>query len=259
VPVDNQLYDRLSDTWWDENGFLNILRAALNPVRFGYMRGVLENTLGIDPAGRRTLDVGCGGGLLAEEFARLGCQVTGIDPSEPSLETARAHAEQSGLEIDYRRGVGEQLPFEDAFFDTVYCCDVLEHVDDLARVIAESARVLRPGGIYLYDTLNRTLPSRVIAIKVWQEWPSTAFMEPNLHDWRMFIKPRELQALLLDNALAPGPIQGIAPGINPVAMIHLLRQRARGEMNYAEFGRRIQLRESRDRSIFYAGYAVRAA
>ena len=259
MPVDNQLYDRLSDTWWDENGFLNVLRAALNPVRFGYMRGVLENTLGIDPAGRRTLDVGCGGGLLAEEFARLGCRVTGIDPSEPSLETARAHAELSRLEIEYLRGVGEELPFEDASFDTVYCCDVLEHVDDLARVIAETARVLRPGGIYLYDTLNRTLPSRVIAIKMWQEWPSTAFMEPNLHDWRMFIKPRELQELLLGNALAPGPIQGIAPGINPIALIRVLRQRARGEMNYAEFGRRIKLRESRDRSILYAGYAVRAA
>ena len=196
---------------------------------------------------------------MAEEFARLGCRVTGIDPSEASLEAARAHAEQSGLEIDYHRGVGEHLPFEDASFDTVYCCDVLEHVDDLAHVIAETARVLRPGGIYLYDTLNRTLPSRVIAIKVWQEWQSTAFMEPNVHDWRMFIKPRELHSLLLRNALAPGPIQGMAPGVNPVEMIRILRQRARGEMGYAEFGRRVQLRESRDRSVIYAGYAVRAA
>jgi 2-polyprenyl-6-hydroxyphenyl methylase/3-demethylubiquinone-9 3-methyltransferase len=258
VPVDNQLYDRLSDTWWDERGFLNVLRSALNPARFGYMRGVLT-TLRIDPVGRRTLDVGCGGGLLAEEFARLGCRVTGIDPSEPSLEVARAHAQQSGLEIEYGRGVGEELPFDDGSFDTVYCCDVLEHVQDLGRVIAETARVLRPGGVYLYDTLNRTLRSRLIGIKLWQDWKATAFMEPNLHDWRMFIKPQELHELLSQNALAPGPIQGIASGRNPVALIRLLRRRAQGDMTYGEFGRELQLRESRDQSILYAGYAVRAA
>jgi 2-polyprenyl-6-hydroxyphenyl methylase/3-demethylubiquinone-9 3-methyltransferase len=259
VPIDNQLYDRLGQTWWDETAFLNVLRSGLNPARFGYMRRVLEDTLGVDPAGRRTLDIGCGGGLLAEEFARLGCRVTGIDPSEASLVTAGAHAEQSGLDIDYHHGFGEDLPFEDASFDTVYCCDVLEHVRDLPRVIAETARVLRPGGIYLYDTINRTLRSRLIAIKLWQEWPSTAFMEPDLHDWNMFIKPRELQALMLGNALAPGPIQGIAPALNPVSLIRVLRQRARGEMDFAEFGRRIRLSESRDRSVLYAGYAVRAA
>lgn len=259
MPIDNQLYDRLGETWWDETAFLNVLRSGLNPARFGYMRRVLEDTLGMDPVGRRTLDIGCGGGLLAEEFARLGCRVTGIDPSQASLATARAHAEQSGLDIDYHHGFGEELPFEDASFDTVYCCDVLEHVKDLPRVIAETARVLRPGGIYLYDTINRTLSSRVIAIKLWQEWPSTAFMEPDVHDWDLFIKPRELQALMLGNALAPGPIQGIAPALNPVSLIRVLRKRARGEMGFAEFGRRIRLSESRDRSVVYAGYAVRAA
>ncbi len=146
MPVDNEIYNRLSSTWWDEQGFLNLLRTAVNPGRFGYFREVLLKQVGVDPVGKQALDVGCGGGLLAEEFARLGCQVTGLDPSELSLATARAHARQSGLDIAYRLGVGEALPFADETFDLAYCCDVLEHVNDLAQVLAEISRVLRKGG-----------------------------------------------------------------------------------------------------------------
>ena len=116
MPVDNELYDRLSDTWWDENQALGLLRTSLGPVRFDYFRRVLIEEHKRDPRGIKVLDVGCGGGLLAEEFACLGCQVTGIDPSEPSLHTARKHAQQSGLEIAYQTGVGEQIHFADASF-----------------------------------------------------------------------------------------------------------------------------------------------
>src|SRR5262245_5027389 len=151
----------MAGTWWDEAGFLHTL-AALNPARFGYMRRVLIEELGLDPAGLPVLDIGCGGGLLAEEFARLGCNVTGLDPSEESLAAARTHAAAQGLAIDYHCAPGEALPFGDASFDVVYCCDVLEHVHDLPQVIAETARVLRPGGTYLYDTINRTLRSRLV-------------------------------------------------------------------------------------------------
>ena len=92
MPVDNHLYARLADTWWNDNSVLSLLRTSLNPARFGYMRRVLIGELGIDPRGKTALDIGSGGGLLAEEFARLGCRVTGIDPSTESLETARSHA-----------------------------------------------------------------------------------------------------------------------------------------------------------------------
>ena len=95
MPVDNQLYDTMADSWWDESGVLHFLR-GINPARFGYMRRILIDELGIDPRGKRTLDVGCGGGLLAEEFARLGCAVTGVDPSEKSLAAARDHARLKG-------------------------------------------------------------------------------------------------------------------------------------------------------------------
>ena len=215
MPVDNQLYDRLAETWWGEDSALAMLRTGLNPARFGYMRAVLTERVGIDPAGKRVLDVGSGGGLLAEEFARLGCSVTGIDLSEQSVEAARAHAAESGLEIEYLAGAGEELPFEDGSFDIAYCCDVLEHVDDVQRVLAETARVLRPGGIYMYDTLNRTRRSRLIAIKVFQEWRSTAFMEPDLHDWDMFIKPSELEAALARAGLENRHSIGIGPGVTP--------------------------------------------
>src|SRR5207302_6359910 len=95
-----------------------------------------------DPRGLRVLDVGCGGGLLAEEFAGLGCEVVGVDPSEGSLEVAREHARDRDLEIRYIRARGEQLPFGDEEFGAVYCCDVLEHVDDVAAAVTEAARVL---------------------------------------------------------------------------------------------------------------------
>jgi 2-polyprenyl-6-hydroxyphenyl methylase / 3-demethylubiquinone-9 3-methyltransferase len=259
MPVDNQLYDRLSDTWWDEDSNMAILRTAVNPGRVGYIRRILLDELGIDAHGKRALDVGCGGGLLAEEVARLGFRVTGVDPSEPSLETARAHAREEGLEIEYLAATGEDLPFDDASFDVVYCCDVLEHVESVDRTVAESARVLKPGGAYLYDTINRTLRSRLITIGLIQEWDATRFMEPDLHDWTMFIKPRELDETLRRHGLEPRDTVGLAPAGNPLRLLRDLRRRRKGEITYAELGRRMEMRESRDTSNEYAGYALKPA
>src|SRR5258708_18405479 len=155
MPVDNELYNRLSHTWWDENAPLGLLRTWLNPARFGYLQKVLAEQAIRDPQSMSLLDAGCGGGLLAEELARLGCHVTGVDPSEPSLETARVHARLAGLEITYVTGSCQQLPFATASFDMVVCCDVLEHLQEIEAGIGEMARVLKPGGIFFYDTLNR--------------------------------------------------------------------------------------------------------
>jgi 2-polyprenyl-6-hydroxyphenyl methylase / 3-demethylubiquinone-9 3-methyltransferase len=257
MPVDNDLYNRLSDTWWDETGFLNILQSALNPVRVWFLeRGLRAQFNALE--GLQVLDVGCGGGLLAEELARRGCAVTGVDPSRDSLEVARAHAAGSALSIKYLAGVAEALPFADEHFDAVICCDVLEHVDDLGAAVKEAARVLRPGGLYLYDTINRTRRSKLLFIKLFQEWRATAFMEPNLHDHAMFIRPAELHTLLRASSLTPGPVVGIAPGVAPPRTIALLRARARGSMTYGQFGRALQMRETHDTSALYAGTATKS-
>ncbi len=146
MPLDNTIYGRLAHTWWAENGALQAMGPLLNPGRFHYFGDLLFNRLGLEPAGLRILDVGCGGGLLAEEFARLGCRVVGLDPSEPSINVARQHAATAGLAVHYLVAPAETLPFPDGHFDVVLCADALEHLHDLNRAIAAAARVFKPGG-----------------------------------------------------------------------------------------------------------------
>jgi 2-polyprenyl-6-hydroxyphenyl methylase/3-demethylubiquinone-9 3-methyltransferase len=181
--------------------------------------------------------------------------VVGVDPSEESLAAARTHAAKQGLAIQYRCATGETLPFADASFDLVYCCDVLEHVTDLGRVIGETERVLRPGGTYLYDTINRTPQSLAIVIKLLQEWRWTALMPPHLHDWRMFIRPAELRRELEDHGLVAGGLTGLKPRVNPLRLIRALRRRKRGLLTYAAAVREMDLGESPDTSVSYMGYA----
>jgi 2-polyprenyl-6-hydroxyphenyl methylase/3-demethylubiquinone-9 3-methyltransferase len=244
----------MAASWWEEGGFLHAL-AGLNPARFGYMRRVLVEELRLASVDLRVLDIGCGGGLLAEEFARLGCAVVGVDPSEQSLAAARAHAATLGLPIEYQCAQGEALPFTDACFDVAYCCDVLEHVTDVCRVIAETARVLRPGGTYLFDTINRTPLSRLLVIKLLQEWRWTALMPPRLHDWQMFIRPAELRRELAHHGLVFGGLAGLKPRANPLRLIRALRRRKRGLLTYAAAIREMDLGESPDTSVSYIGYA----
>ena len=246
MPVDNEIYDRLGETWWQEGEMLNLLRSVLNPVRFGYFREVLVDRLHLEPTRLAALDVGCGGGLLAEEFARLGCRVTGVDPSERSLETARAHARTSGLEIDYRAGVGEALPVADASFDVVYCCDVLEHVDSVPQVVAEIGRVLKPGAVFLYDTINRTPLSNLVFIKVVQDW--LHLLPQDLHAYEQFVTPRELDTAVRAAGMETRETIGIRPSLNPLHFPSALLSR----------GHTLKLVRSRDTSASYAGYAVKS-
>jgi 2-polyprenyl-6-hydroxyphenyl methylase/3-demethylubiquinone-9 3-methyltransferase len=253
--INNAIYDQAGDIWWDEGSPLSCLHTALNPARFPYFRDALLHLDEGEPSGKLALDVGCGGGLLAEEFARLGCRVTGIDPSANSLATARAHATAAGLAIDYRQAAGESLPFESDSFDIVFCCDVLEHVARVAVVVGEIARVLKPGGVFLYDTINRTLASKVAAIKLPQEWLKLA--PRNFHLWEMFIKPSELIAALDSNRLDNREIVGLRPGGNPLTLLWGLRRVKAGTMSYGELGRRAPWTRTRSLAISYMGYAIK--
>ena len=142
-PLVDDMYNREGESWWQEDNPLNVLHGSMTPGRFAYFRKVLTNRLGLDLEDLHALDIGCSGGFLAEEFARRGCRVVGVDPSAVSIETARRHAALSGLDVDYRVGFGERLPVADGEFDLTYCCDVLEHVSDLGAVISETARALK--------------------------------------------------------------------------------------------------------------------
>ncbi|WP_432493899.1 bifunctional 2-polyprenyl-6-hydroxyphenol methylase/3-demethylubiquinol 3-O-methyltransferase UbiG [Kineococcus gypseus] len=252
--VDNDVYDRHASSWWDEDDPLNMLHGSVTPARFEYFRSVLTQRLGRDPAGARALDIGCGGGFLAEEFARLGCAVVGVDPSAASLATAREHAAASGLAIDYRVGRGEDLPVEDHAFDVVYCCDVFEHVDDLERVVAETARALAPDGVYFFDTVNRTRASRLLAIRVLQEWRWTRVFDTPVHRWSMFITPGELAALLGRHGLLLREVVGMGPRVkNPLTALRGLRDAQRGRTSYGELSRLLDFGATKTLSMSYMG------
>jgi len=257
VRIDNRLYDEVGDSWWRADSLLYQLKASLNPARLAYTRRKLFDELRLEPRGKQALEVGCGGGLVCEEIARLGFEVTGIDPSEPSLAAATLHARSSGFAIRYEQASGESLPFPEGSFDVVFCFDVLEHVRDLPQVIREVARVLKPGGVFCYDTLNRTWLSYLVAIKIGQEWPRWAFLPPNLHVWEMFIKPRELKVLLAKNQLDWKDHRGLKPNVSISTALRILRRRAAGECSYAELGERIQLVESWLQAVLYLGHAVK--
>jgi len=254
--INNDVYKLQGDIWWKPDTVLHLLKSSINPWRVGYAQATLKN-LGIDPHGKTALEVGSGGGILTEEISRMGFITTGIDPAKESVSTASNHAQASGLSIKYDIGSGEQLPYADASFDCVFCCDVLEHVQDLPKVISEISRVLKPGGIFFYDTLNRTFISKIVAIKIWQEWKRWAFMPPNLHVWEMFIQPEEIKILLQNNGFDWKEHAGSQPNVSIPKMLSYLRKRAKGEWTFEDLGKKFWLVKSNDMNILYAGHAIK--
>lgn len=254
--INNEIYDLEGNRWWDADFSLNLIRTFFNPIRVGYAREISGKYFSNTEL-HTALEVGCGGGILAEEIVRLGFKTFGIDPSQPSLEAARNHASKSSLSITYIEAAGEALPFDADSFDIVFCCDVLEHVQDLPEVISEISRVLKPGGIFIYDTFNRTLLSKLVAIKILQEWKRWALMPPQLHVWNMFIKPKEMKALLKANKLKWIEHFGILPDRSVLKIWHYLHLRAAGILTYEQFGSTFQMASSRFTNVMYMGYAIK--
>ncbi|MGY6697338.1 MAG: bifunctional 2-polyprenyl-6-hydroxyphenol methylase/3-demethylubiquinol 3-O-methyltransferase UbiG [Roseinatronobacter sp.] len=200
---DLTIYDTVADDWWsDRLRWVRTLKAMV-PGRLAWFDRQ------IDWSGKRVLDLGCAGGFMAEALAERGAEVTGIDPAAKAIEAARAHAAQTGHQIRYDVGVGEALPYADAGFDAVVCVDVLEHVQDLAQVLAEVSRVLRPGGLFLFDTINRNPLARFVTITMAED--VLRVLPKGTHDPAMFITPAELRSGLTRAGLTPGPFTGLGP------------------------------------------------
>jgi len=198
-----RLVERVPGVWWSDAGPFAGLH-ELNALRVEYFRRVFGGF-----GGKRALDVGCGGGILAETLATEGATVTGIDPSERSLAAAREHARRSGLTIDYRGGTAEELSGAglEATFDLVFAVDVLEHVDDLEHTIAGIARVLAPGGGLGFLTHNRTIAGFLQV--VWDEEYVRHTMPEGFHDFARFITPAELSHALARHDMVVQEMKGV--------------------------------------------------
>lgn len=201
---DDYFFAAYADQWWCTDSKMNPLR-SFNPERFAYFDRYVEGGW----EGKRVLDVGCGGGYTAEFLAQRGAVMSGLDPSGKLIAVADRHARQTGKDIDYRIGVSERLPFDDAEFDIVTCVDVLEHVESPAQAVSEVRRVLKPGGLFLFDTINRTLRSRLMMI--WLPERILGIVPRGAHDWSDFVKPAEMLGYLREAGLTPvGRLAGIA-------------------------------------------------
>jgi 2-polyprenyl-6-hydroxyphenyl methylase / 3-demethylubiquinone-9 3-methyltransferase len=201
-PAEIAKFEAMAQRWWDPEGEFRPLH-DLNPVRLDY----IEARAGL--AGRRVLDVGCGGGLLAEAMARRGAQVTALDLAPAALEVARLHALESGLEIDYRLTAAEQLAAEaPGAFDVVTCLEMLEHVPDPAVTVAALARLVRPGGHVICSTIDRGPRSFMLGI-VAAEYV-LRLVPPGTHEYARFIRPSELARFGRDAGLELADLTGMS-------------------------------------------------
>ena len=192
--VDLAKYDRLGAEWWNPAGPMQALH-KFNPVRVGYIRDLLAGgaATGERPLeGFRILDVGSGGGILCESLARLGATMVGIDPAPNNIAVAARHAAAGGLAIDYRCTTVETVAKAGERFDAVLVMEVVEHVRDVSGFMRDAAACVRPGGLMIGATLNRTLKSYALAI-VGAEYV-LGWLPRGTHDWRQFVTPAEFKA-----------------------------------------------------------------
>jgi 2-polyprenyl-6-hydroxyphenyl methylase / 3-demethylubiquinone-9 3-methyltransferase len=186
----------LADTWWDPAGKMGMLH-KFNPVRLGFIKEAACRRFSRDLkrldslAGLRVLDIGCGGGILSEPIARLGAAVVGADPAAANVEAAKVHAGREGLAIDYRVTTAEALADAGERFEVVLAMEVVEHVADLALFVNRCAEMVKPGGLMVVATLNRTIKSFALAI-VGAEYV-LRWLPRGTHQWDKFVTPNELE------------------------------------------------------------------
>ena len=197
------IYDDVAEQWWsNEIRWVRTLKNMV-PARLKWFERH------IDWRGKSVLDLGCAGGFMAEALATRGAVVTGIDPAANAINAATRHAILTKKDIRYDVGIGEALPYEDASFDAVVCVDVLEHVSDVQQVLCETARVLKPGGTFLFDTINRNSLARFAVVTMGED--VLRLLPKGTHDPDMFIKPNELEIIIENAGLEVGQQSGLGP------------------------------------------------
>ena len=212
-PAEIAKFERIAAEWWDPKGKFAPLH-KFNPVRLSFIRDQAAAHFGRGGTGLRPfegltlLDIGCGGGLLCEPMSRLGFAVTGADASARNIATASAHAAQTGVSVNYRAASAETLAAEGLSFDIVLNMEVIEHVADVAGYLAACTALVKPGGITIVATLNRTLKSLALA-KIGAEYV-LGWLPRGTHDWNRFIPPAELRAKLEDSGLTVLKTQGVS-------------------------------------------------
>jgi len=205
-------FAELAGTWWDEKGPFRPLH-QINPTRLSYIRDRLCAHFGRDPkappslTGLSILDIGCGGGLVAEPLARLGAEVTGIDPARETITAAKTHANGAGLDIAYEATTAEALADAGKTFDAVLLLEVVEHVPDVPAFLKRIAPLVRPGGLMILSTLNRTLKAYALAI-VGAEF-ILRWVPVGTHQWDRFVMPEELKAALAGAGLTLADTTGM--------------------------------------------------
>eukprot|EP00698_Gefionella_okellyi_P009679 TRINITY_DN247_c0_g1_i1.p1 TRINITY_DN247_c0_g1~~TRINITY_DN247_c0_g1_i1.p1 ORF type:complete len:274 (+),score=32.50 TRINITY_DN247_c0_g1_i1:76-897(+) len=210
--IDNDFYNlpEMVETWWNQKHFFDLSSLhLLNPTRIAYFDRYWLKAY--PTRAGRFLEIGSGGGIGTEALAKLGYNMHGVDLSPNSVQEASRHAADSGLtNVRYEVGNAYSLPFADATFDGVVLMDVLEHLHDLQRCVAEVKRVLKPHGVFVFDTLNRTWFSHILNLV------AKPLMGFHLHDWRLFMTPEELTRLLQEEGFAahPDEYRGISVSID---------------------------------------------
>jgi 2-polyprenyl-6-hydroxyphenyl methylase / 3-demethylubiquinone-9 3-methyltransferase len=211
-------FSRHAADWWAPRGPMAALH-KFNPVRLAYIRDQAAARFERDPKtldclkGLRMLDIGCGGGILSEPLARLGADMVGVDPAEENIEAARAHADEQELTIDYRAGTAEELAAAGERFDVVLAMEVVEHVADIAAFISTCASMVKPNGLMIAATLNRTLKSFALAI-VGAEYV-LRWVPRGTHQWDKFVTPQELETAIENTGLRVTAERGVI--YNPFA------------------------------------------
>ncbi len=211
-PEEIARFAALAETWWDEAGPMRPLH-KLNPTRLRWIKDAIAERFDREPkaadalAGLRILDVGCGAGILSEPFARMGATVVGIDPSAEVIAAAKLHATQSELTIDYRAATAEDLAAAGERFDVVMAMEVVEHVTDVPRFVATCGSMVKPGGLMIASTINRTMKAFALAI-IGAEYV-LRWLPRGTHTYDKLVTPAELTAAFKGAGLMPRAETGV--------------------------------------------------